>query len=138
RSSLAIALLPAALSLACLRPPPLNPADAVSTTGGAAKPPALEKMTELDAWAAVPLMTPGINIGNTLDNTTIWETGWGNPLITKDYVQGLAKIGFRTVRLPVAWNTYADEGVVMTDKMARVGEGVDWITGAGRYGGVGM
>jgi endoglucanase len=123
-----------AVSLSCLRPPPLNAADAVSTTaGGAAKPPALEKMTELDAWAAVPLMTPGINIGNTLDNTTIWETGWGNPLITRDYVQGLAKLGFKTVRLPVAWNTYADEGVIMPDKMARVGEVVDWITGAGMF-----
>jgi hypothetical protein len=31
-----------------------------------APPPALEKMTEVNAWAAVPLMTPGINIGNTL------------------------------------------------------------------------
>ena len=134
RTLLTTALLPAALSVACLRPPPLNPADAVTTTpGGAAKPPALEKMTELDAWAAVPLMTPGINIGNTLDNTTIWETGWGNPLITKDFVEGLAKIGFRSVRLPVAWNTYADEGVIMPDKMARVGEVVDWITGAGMF-----
>jgi endoglucanase len=131
---LVAALLPAALSIACLRPPPLNAADAVSTTpSAAAKPPALEPMTEIDAWAAVPRMTPGINIGNTLDNTTIWETGWGNPLITKEYVQGLAKIGFKTVRLPVAWNTYADEGVVMPDKMARVSEVVDWITGAGMF-----
>ena len=133
RSPLAAALVPAALSLACLRPPPLNAADAVATPGAAAKPPALEKMTELDAWAAVPLMTPGINIGNTLDNTTIWETGWGNPLITREYVEGLAKIGFKTVRLPVAWNTYADEGVVTPEKMARVSEVVGWITGAGMF-----
>jgi endoglucanase len=133
RFLLAIAVVPAALAAACLRPPPLNPAVAVSTTGGAAKPPALEPMTELDAWAAVPLMTPGINIGNTLDNTTIWETGWGNPPITKEFVEGLAKLGFRTVRLPVAWNTYADEGVIMPEKMARVGEVVDWITGAGMF-----
>jgi endoglucanase len=133
RSLLAATLLPAALSLACLRPPPLNAADAVPSAGGTAKPPALEPMTELDAWAAVPLMTPGINIGNTLDNTTIWETGWGNPLITKDYVDGLAKIGFKTVRLPVAWNTYADEGVIMPDKMARVSEVIDWITHAGMF-----
>ncbi len=119
RLSLLAAALVGAAQLACIRPPPINTAD-VPVTPGAVKPPPLEPMTELDAWAAVPLMTPGINIGNTLDNTTIWETGWGNPLITKEYVQSLAKIGFRTVRLPVAWNTYADEGVVQPDKLARV------------------
>jgi endoglucanase len=134
RSPLAAALLPAALSVACLRPPPLNSADAVVATHAApSAPPPLEKMTELDAWAAVPLMTPGINIGNTMDNTTIWETGWGNPLITKEFVDGLAKNGFKTVRLPVAWNTYADEGVVTPDKMSRVAQVVDWITGAGMF-----
>jgi endoglucanase len=121
-------------ALACLRPPPLNTADAVPATGGGnAKPPALEPMKEIDAWAAVPLMTPGINIGNTLDNTTIWETGWGNPLITKEFVDGLAKIGFKTVRLPVAWNTFADEGVITPDKMSRVAQVVDWITRAGMF-----
>ena len=33
----------------------------------------------------------------------------------------------------MAWNTYADEGAIMPDKMARVGEVVDWITGAGMF-----
>ena len=37
------------------------------------------------------------------------------------------------MRLPVAWNTYADEGAFMPDKMARVAEVVDWITGAGMF-----
>jgi len=126
-----LGVLPA---LGCLRPPPRNPGDARAPAAGAdATPPPLEKMTELDAWAAVPLMTPGINIGNTMDNTTIWETGWGNPIISKDFVQGLAKLGFKTVRLPVAWNTYADEGKILPDKMARGREVVDWITGAGMF-----
>ena len=48
-------------------------------------------------------MGVGVNIGNTLDNTTQWETGWGNPRITKEYVESLAKLGFKTVRVPVAW-----------------------------------
>ena len=116
---------------ACLRPPPLNPSDAVASQG--ATPPALEKMTEVDAWAAVPLMTPGINIGNTLDNTTTWETGWGNPPITKEFVQSLAHLGFKTVRLPVAWDTYAVDGRIQPDKLSRVREVVDWITGAGMF-----
>jgi hypothetical protein len=55
-------------------------------------------------------MTPGINIGNTLENTAAWETGWGNRPLRRKYVQSLARLGFKTVRLPVAWDTYADNG----------------------------
>ena len=49
--------------------------------------PPTEPMTPLDAWDAVRPMGLGIKIGNTLDNTTTWETGCGNPPITKQYVQ---------------------------------------------------
>ena len=90
-------------------------------------------MTELDAWAAVPLMTPGTNIGNTLDNTTTWETGWGNPPVTKQFVESLAHLGFKSVRLPVAWDTYAVDGRIQPEKLSRVREVVDWITGAGMF-----
>jgi endoglucanase len=128
---LLVGLLCAMPALGCLRPPPLNPSDAVGPKGTA--PPALETMTDLDAWTASALMTPGINIGNTLENTTTWETGWGNPLITKDFVQGLAHLGWKTVRLPVAWDTYAVDERVTPEKMGRVREVVDWITGAGMY-----
>jgi len=78
-------------------------------------------------------MTPGINIGNTLENTTAWETGWGNPPITKEFVGSLAKMGFKTVRLPVAWDTYAQDGQIQPDKMSRVREVVEWITAAGMF-----
>src|SRR6185295_331194 len=83
---------------------------------------------DLDVWSAAKLMGTGVNIGNTLENTTTWETGWGNPRITKEYVQSLAKLGFKTVRVPVAWDTYARNGRIAEDKLARVGEVVDWIT----------
>jgi endoglucanase len=94
---------------------------------------AAEPFTDLDAWPAAKLMTPGVNIGNTLENTTTWETGWGNPVITKEYVENLAKLGFKTVRLPVAWDTYAHDSHIDADKMKRVGEVVDWVTGAGMF-----
>jgi len=97
-----------------------------------AQPP-LETMTELDAWSAAGQMSPGINIGNTLENTARWETGWGNPPITKAYVQSLARLGFKTVRLPVAWDTYAENGRIPPDKFRRVAEVVDWITDAGMF-----
>ena len=118
-------------SLACLTPPPLRSPDTVASV--AAAPRAPEKMTELDAWTAVSLMSPSINIGNTLENTTTWETGWGNPPISKEYVESLARLGFKSVRLPVAWDTYAVDGQIQSDKFSRVSEVVDWITGAGMF-----
>jgi endoglucanase len=93
----------------------------------------VEPIAELDAWSAAARMAPGINIGNTLENVTQWEIGWGNPLITQEYVQGLAALGFKTVRLPVAWNTYAIDGRIQPDKFRRVAEVVDWITQAGMF-----
>jgi endoglucanase len=88
---------------------------------------------DVDAWSAAKLMGTGVNIGNTLENTTTWETGWGNPLITKEFVENLAKLGFKTVRVPVAWDTYAHNGQIDAGKIARVGEVVDWITAAGMF-----
>jgi endoglucanase len=88
---------------------------------------------EPDAWSAAKHMGVGFNIGNTLENTTQWETGWGNPRITKEYVQSLAALGFKTVRVPVAWDTYARDGGIPEDKLARVGEVADWITAAGMF-----
>lgn len=90
-------------------------------------------MADLDAWSAAKAMGIGANIGNTLDNTTQWETGWGNPRITREFVENLAKLGFKTVRLPVAWDVYAHDGRIPGDKLARVAEVVDWITAAGMF-----
>jgi endoglucanase len=98
-----------------------------------AVPPEHERMTAVDAWTAVGQMTPGINIGNTLDNTVHWETGWGSPIITREYIQALSRLGFKTVRLPVAWDTFADHGRITPQEFGRVGELVDWITSAGMY-----
>lgn len=110
-----------------------------STTGAArptaepASPSASRSFVDLDAWDAAKRMGIGVNIGNTLDNTTTWETGWGNPQITREYIQNLAALGFRVVRLPVAWDTYAHNGRIDPDKMARVGQIADWIASAGMF-----
>jgi len=90
-------------------------------------------MKDMDAWSAARLMSPGINIGNTLENTSAWETGWGNPPITQEFVAALGRLGFKTVRLPVAWDTYAVDGRIQPEKLERVAEVVDWITGAGMF-----
>ncbi len=135
RAPLLTAIISTLSYLGCLRPPPRPTGTIASAAGDSTKatPAALEKLTELDAWAAVSRMSPGVNIGNTLENTTTWETGWGNPPITKEYVESLARLGFKTVRLPVAWDTYAVDGRVLPEKWSRVSEVVNWITGAGMF-----
>jgi endoglucanase len=88
---------------------------------------------DVDAWTAAKQMGLGVNIGNTLENTTTWETGWGNPPVTREFVQSLAVHGFRVVRVPVAWDTYAHNGQIDREKMKHVGEVVDWITSSGMF-----
>jgi len=87
----------------------------------------------VDAKALVKALGVGTNIGNTLENTTTWETGWGQPLITQTFINGLASHGLKTVRVPVAWDTYANNGTIDAAKLDRVKQVVSWITGAGMY-----
>lgn len=93
----------------------------------------LSDRSALSAKEAFTKLTPGINIGNTLENTVEWEVGWGNPPITRQYIQTLAKLGFKSVRVPVAWDTYADNGQITPRQFNRVSEVVDWITEQGMY-----
>lgn len=87
----------------------------------------------MDTVAMAKAMGFGANIGNTLENTTLWETGWGQPLITPTFINGMASRGIKTVRVPVAWDTYAVHGVIDPAKMSRVRQVVDWILAAGMY-----
>lgn len=48
-------------------------------------------------------------------------------------MQALKRLGFKSVRLPVAWDTYAVNGQIQADKFNRIAEVVDWITGEGLY-----
>jgi len=75
----------------------------------------------------------GTNIGNTFENTTTWETGWGQPLVTQAYINGMASHGIKSVRVPVAWDTYAVNGMIDATKMNRVKQVVGWILSAGMY-----
>ncbi len=149
RSSARLALLSLSFGLAplaCMNPgTSANSAEsAVAAAGGAASSghavastsasvSTLEPMAELDAWTAASQMSPGFNIGNTLENTTQWETGWGNPVITRAYVEKLAALGFKTVRIPVAWDTYAQGDVIDPAKLARVDEVVRYVTDLGMF-----
>jgi len=93
----------------------------------------------------------GINIGNTLDaiGTNEWhskETGWGNPMITREYIRALKGHGYKTIRLPVTWAEYIGPapGYIIGDcvfnncrtcpnRMDRVEQVVNWILEEGLY-----
>jgi hypothetical protein len=59
---------------------------------------------DLDAWQAAKLMGTAVNIGM---RSTTPRSGRraGEIRASPGYVQNLAALGFRTVRLPVAWDT---------------------------------
>ncbi len=58
-----------------------------------------------DAKALAAMMYAGINIGNTME-VPGGETGWGNPRVSKAYIDGLKAMGFNAVRIPCAWDSH--------------------------------
>ena len=95
-----------------------------------------KKSTETyDATQIVTMMKFGWNLGNTLDalggswkkglNT---QTAWGQPLTTKEMIDGLAKSGVKTIRIPVSWSEHVIDKYYTIDPkwMARVKEIVTW------------
>lgn len=61
-----------------------------------------------NALQTAALIKGGFNIGNSLEATG-GETNWGNPVINLQFIQLIKASGFTAVRLPVAWNQYADQ-----------------------------
>ncbi len=47
----------------------------------------------------------GWNLGNTFDSTSGGETGWGNPVTTQAMIDQVKSGGFKTVRIPVTWQS---------------------------------
>ena len=77
-------------------------------------------------------MKAGINIGNTLEAPD-GETSWGQPLVNEYYIQGLKDAGFNAVRIPVAWNSHAKDGVIKEEWLNRVDSVVGYVIDAGMY-----
>lgn len=88
-------------------------------------------------------MTPGINLGNTLEAyngtitlpaTTSQETYWGNPAANQAIFDAYKAAGFKSVRIPVSWNEYADaNGNIAPFWLARVKQVVDYARNSGLY-----
>ena len=95
--------------------------------------PALQAVTTAD-------LGTGWNLGDSLEAfdgtkaTTSKETIWGNPAVSQQLLNAVAAAGFKSVRIPVAWNQYADaQGNISPAFMARVTEVVNYARTAGLY-----
>ena len=75
-----------------------------------------EALPSENALAFSQHMSPGWNLGNALEAMgpgggkfkTSQETAWGNPAVAQKLFNAIRAAGFRSVRIPVAWNQYAD------------------------------
>ena len=63
--------------------------------------------TPLTSQNAMKLMSPGLNLGNTLEAIPK-ETSWGNPEPAEAYFRAARRVGFKSIRIPIAWTQYSD------------------------------
>lgn len=83
----------------------------------------------------------GINLGNTLDANGSWidpssisnyEQAWGSPIITKEMIEGYAKAGYSSLRIPVSWgNMMSANYTIHPDLMDRVETILNWTLDCG-------
>lgn len=68
------------------------------------------RMRNLSSMEFVADMGAGWNLGNALDTENTDETAWGNPRTTQRMIDEIARMGFRTLRVPVTWRFHMGEG----------------------------
>lgn len=95
-----------------------------------AEPEAMREMTSIDIAKE---MSPGWNLGNTLEALPT-ETSWGNPPVTQELMNAVKTAGFKSVRIPVSWAAHAgSDDTIRANWMARVTEVVNYARKAGLY-----
>lgn len=88
-------------------------------------------------------MIPGINLGNTLEacncswlsNKLDYETGWQPTKTTQKIIDYYKELGFKSVRIPVAWYVHTSGSNYTIDSawMNRVKQIVDYCVNSGLY-----
>jgi len=107
--------------------------DADDGSGEPAPAPSNPGMRSLTSIQLSNEMSPGINLGNTLEAIPN-EWSWNPTLTTQATLDGFKAAGFKTVRIPVAWSQYADaNNNISATWMARVKQVVDYARKAGLY-----
>jgi aryl-phospho-beta-D-glucosidase BglC (GH1 family) len=75
----------------------------------------------------------GLNFGNTLEAIG-GETAWGNPKITRAFIDFVKQSGFNAVRIPCSWDQYANASAqIKTEWLSRVKEVVQYCIDDGLY-----
>jgi len=99
-------------------------------------------MRDMSSYDIVMDMGLGWNLGNTFDACGDWipggvsthETAWGSPITTRPMFENLRDMGFRSVRIPVAWsNLMKEDYTISTLWMDRVEEVVNYALDSGLY-----
>lgn len=92
------------------------------------------KGMESNAQQLANQISLGWNIGNTMEATG-GETAWGNPMISDELIQLVKDSGFNAIRLPVAWDQYADQDTAEIDTawLDRVKQVVQYIVDKDMY-----
>ena len=127
---LTMALL--ALGTACSAAPKVKAPETVFNSSNAVVDTEKVSFNATSAIETARDMKTGWNLGNTLDATAskrlTSETSWGQPKTTKAMIDGLAKSGMKTIRIPTSWHNHIiDDNYTIDPKwMARVKEIVDW------------
>ncbi|PYG87806.1 endoglucanase [Ruminiclostridium sufflavum DSM 19573] len=84
-------------------------------------------------------MGTGWNLGNTLEaaiDGKPYETGWGNPVVTKEFIAKVKNAGFKTIRIPVSYlNRIGSEPeyIVEAEWLDRVREVADYAISQDMY-----
>lgn len=107
----------------------------VSCTPTAKKDVAMKGM-ESDAMALAAKIKVGWNLGNSMEVPLFdgGETGWGNPKTTKKLIDLVKASGFNAVRIPCAWDGYADSTKTISQEwLGRVKEVVDFCISNDMY-----
>ncbi len=99
--------------------------------------------SDTSAQEFVSQITIGWNLGNSLDScvnddmrndgtidSSLYETAWGNPVVTKELIDSVSNAGFNSIRIPVTWyyNTYEQDGhlYIRQEWLERVAEVVQY------------
>ncbi|MGM9489573.1 cellulase family glycosylhydrolase [Ideonella sp. YS5] len=102
-------------------------------------------MRNISSLEASKTMSPGWNLGNTLEaveirpdhlwkwgSTTFKETDWGNPIPTQELMNAVKAAGFKFVRIPASWSQYANrDNIISPLWMNHVKEVVGYARNAG-------
>ncbi|WP_411349847.1 cellulase family glycosylhydrolase [Paenibacillus sp. WLX2291] len=98
--------------------------------------PVQPKAAAVSVQSYVDAMQPGWNLGNSLDSVGADETAWGNPRVTQALIKQIAAQGYKSIRIPVTWDSHigaAPNYTIDPAYLNRVQEVVNWALNENLY-----